>query len=80
MLQLLDDIGIRDKAFFPRPLSSTYYQGKIYPFDSALRILKYPPFNIFNYARFGFVTVFLRYLTKNWQKLEQEKADVWMRK
>jgi protoporphyrinogen oxidase len=26
------------------------------------------------------VTVFLRYLTKNWQKLEQEKADVWMRK
>ena len=80
MLALLDDIGIRDKLFFPRPITSTYYEGKIYPFDSALRILKFPPFNILRYARFGFVTVFLRYLTKNWGKLEQTTSAEWMRR
>jgi protoporphyrinogen oxidase len=80
MIKLVGELGIDDKLFFRRPITSTYYQGKIYPFDSALRILQFPPFNLIRYARFGLVTILLRYIFRDWQKLEQTTADEWMRR
>ncbi len=77
MIQLVTELGIRDKLFFPRPITSFYYKGQIYPFDSFLRILRYPPLDPISFVRFGAVTVFLRY-TKIWQKLEKYTADEWM--
>ena len=41
--------------------------------------LRFPGFNLIDVARFGFVTIYLRYLAK-WQKLEKYQADEWLRK
>lgn len=79
MMQLLDEIGFRDKLFFPRPITSVYYQGQIYPFDSVPVWFKYPGFSFINTIRFGAVGAFLRF-GNAWRTLEKQSADQWMRR
>lgn len=77
ILGLIDEIGQRDKVFFPRPVTSIYAQGKIYPFDSPLRMLLFPRLPLIPKIRFGLTGLYLR-LSKNWQAMEQETAHNWL--
>lgn len=80
MLGLIDELGLRDKVLFPRPLTVMYHNGRFYPFDSILNALKFPGLGYgLDKIRFGFVGLYLR-LTKNWQALEKTTVDAWMRK
>ncbi|MCB0193508.1 MAG: NAD(P)/FAD-dependent oxidoreductase [Anaerolineae bacterium] len=76
ILNLIAEIGQRDKVFFPRPVTSLYIDDEIYPFDSPIRILAFPKLSPIAKVRFGLVAVYLR-LTKNWQALEKETAHNW---
>ena len=76
---LIDELGARDRLFFPRPTTSIYYQGHIYPFDSPLRVLRFTPISLVDRFRVGLVTLYLR-LTRNWQPLEGITAEKWMRR
>ena len=77
MLALVEEIGLRDKVFFPRPTTSIVYQERIVPFDSPLRWITFPGFNLLDVARYGSVSAFLRF-TKPWRRLEQHTADSWL--
>lgn len=77
ILDLIKEIGASDKVFFPRPITSLYFDGKIYPFDSPSRMLFFPKLPLFPKLRFGLVGLYLR-LTKNWQSLEKETAHNWL--
>lgn len=80
MMGLIQELGLRDKVIFPRPLTVMYYNGKFYPFDSILNALRFPGLGFgLNKIRFGFVGLFLR-LTNNWRALEKVTADEWMLK
>lgn len=76
ILTLIDEIGKRDKVFFPRPVTSLYVDGRIHPFDSPTRVLRFPKLPMPDKIRFGLVTFYLR-LTKNWQALEKETVHNW---
>jgi protoporphyrinogen oxidase len=79
ILNLIKEIGQGDKVFFPRPVTSLYYHGQIYPFDSPLRALLFPKLPLIPKIRFGLTTLYLR-LTKNWQSLEKETAHRWLQR
>jgi len=79
VLNLIKEIGQYEKVFFPRPVTSLYVDGKIYPFDSPLRALLFPKLPLIPKIRFGLVTLYLRF-TKNWQSLEKETAHHWLLK
>lgn len=79
IIELVEEIGMGDKLFFPRPTTSVIHDGKIVPFDSPWRWITFPGFNLLDVARFGFVSAYLRF-TKPWRKLEQVTADTWLRK
>ena len=79
LLQLVNELGITDQLFFPRPESSVYYKGTIYPFDSISAFFDFPGFNFWQTLRFGAVTAALRY-TRFWRLLERTTADQWMRR
>ncbi len=79
IIGLVEELGLRDKLFFPRPTTSLYHEGRIYPFDSPLRLLRFPPFNLFDFIRFGAVTAMLRYLPLA-GRLERHRADEWLRR
>ncbi|MCZ2115943.1 MAG: NAD(P)/FAD-dependent oxidoreductase [Anaerolineae bacterium] len=79
IIGLVEEIGIRDKLFFPRPTTSVIYEDKIVPFDSPMRWITFPGFNLLDVARFGTVSAYLRF-TKPWRQLEQHTADAWLRR
>ncbi len=80
MLELMDELGLRDKVIFPRPVTVMFHEGKFYPFDSILAALLYPGLGWgLDKIRFGLVGLFLR-LTTNWRALEKTTVEAWMRK
>ena len=79
ILGLIRELGWEEDVIFPRPKTVVYTDGKFAPLDSPLAALTFPGFNLFDIARFGFATVYLRYLS-GWRSLEKFTADEWMRK
>lgn len=79
MMKLIKECGLKDKVQFRVPKTVVYYKDAFYPLDSPMAALKFPGFNLIDIARFGFVTIYLRYFA-NWQNLEHHHADEWLRK
>jgi len=79
ILGLINELGWKDDVIFPRPKTVVFTDGKFAPLDSPLAALTFPGFNLLDIARFGFATVYLRYLS-GWRGLEKFTADTWMRK
>ncbi len=94
VLGLIDELGASERVFFPRPTTTLYYQGRLYPLDSpvpalrfipisalhrALRVLSFSPIPLVDRLRAGLVGFYLT-LTRNWQPLERVTADEWLRR
>jgi protoporphyrinogen oxidase len=94
VIALIDELGARDRLFFPWPTTSIYHQGQIYPLDSpvpwlksiplsqlhrAIRVLQFTPLSLIDRLRVGLVAFYLT-LTRNWRPLERVSADEWMRR
>jgi protoporphyrinogen oxidase len=79
ILGLIRELGWENDVVFPRPKTVVYVNGKFAPLDSPLAALTFPGFNLLDIARFGFATVYLRYLS-GWRGLEKFTADDWMRR
>jgi len=93
IINLIDELGVSERLFFPWPTTSIYHQGKIYPLDSpvpylkfipfsqvhrALRVLQFTPLPPIDRLRIGLSAFYLT-LTKNWRPLESVSVDEWMR-
>jgi protoporphyrinogen oxidase len=76
---LINDLGASDRLFFPRPTTSIYHNGEIYPFDSPLRVLQFKPIPLIDRFRVGLVTLYLR-LLRDWRSLEDISAEQWTRR
>jgi protoporphyrinogen oxidase len=79
IIQLTEEIGMRDKLFFRRPITSVMYRDQIVPFDSPKSWITFPGFNVLDVARFGLISSYLRF-TKPWRTLERFTADNWLRR
>jgi len=77
VLDLLKELGLKEKVFFPRPITSIWYKGKAYPFDSPWAVLRFPHLPFISKIRFGLVGLYLR-LTANWKPLEKHTAHEWL--
>lgn len=76
---LIRELGVADRLFFPRPTTSIYYRGRIYPFDSPLRVLRFTPLPFPDRLQVGLVTLYLR-LLRRWEPLEAVTAEAWTRR
>jgi protoporphyrinogen oxidase len=79
IIDLVEELGMKDKLFFPRPVTSVLYEDRIVPFDSPQAWITFPGFNLLDVARFGLVSAYLRF-SNPWRRLEQETADTWLRR
>ncbi len=78
ILALAREIGLGDQVIFRRPVTSMWYQETAYPFDSPQRVLAFPHLSLPDKLRMGLVIAYLRYVTRNWQRLEGYPADPWL--
>jgi protoporphyrinogen oxidase len=79
IIGLVEELGIKDKLFFPTPRTSILYEGQIYPFSNPVDWFKFPGYNIIDFFRFGMVGAFIRF-TKFWRYLEKHTAVSWTRR
>lgn len=79
VIGLIEELGARDKLFFPRPTTSIYYQDHIYPFDSPWRVLQFTPLPLIDRLRVGLATLYLR-LARQWKPMEGITASTWLRR
>ncbi len=78
---ILDLAGeIDSEVFFRRPVTSMWFGDIPYPFDTPLRLLMFPHLGFVDKIRMGLVIAYLRYLTRDWRKLEQATSDGWLRR
>jgi protoporphyrinogen oxidase len=93
IIGLIKELGAQDRLFFPRPTTSVYHQGRLYPLDSplpalkflplaslhrAIRVLQLTPLSLIDRLRFGLVGLYLTQV-KDWRPLEEVTADAWLR-
>lgn len=76
IIGLIDEIGQRDKLFFPTPVTSLYINGKIYPATPLWKNMLLPV-SLISKVRYALAGVYLR-LTTDWRKLEQTTAREWI--
>lgn len=79
ILRLAEELGVKDKLLFPKPVTALYHQGKFYAFDSPIAVLKFPGIPFLDRLRFGFVGAYLRF-SRSWKTLEQHTAHEWLRR
>lgn len=79
IISLVEELGFKEKLFFPTPRTSILYEGKIYPFSNPVDWFKFPGYNIIDFFRFGMVGAFIRY-TRFWRYLEKHTAVTWTRR
>lgn len=79
MMGLMEELGLRDSVIFRRPQTVVYHDGQFDPLDSPLAALTFPGFRFQDMVRFGFVTVYLKYLS-GWKGLEKFTAHEWMQR
>lgn len=77
ILELATELGVRDQVIFPRPITSVYFEGRFYPFDSPARWLSFPGFSWLDVVRFGLCGAYLRALP-NGVSLEKHTAAEWL--
>lgn len=80
MLGLVDEIGFRDKLFFRSPVTAHWSHGTLYPVDSPLNLLRFPAMPFADRVRLGAAVAYLKYVTSDWHKLEQQTAVAWCRR
>ena len=76
VLGLINEIGASSKVFFPRPITSLWFQDAAHPFDSPVAALQYPGLSWPAKIRFGFAGLYLRF-TRQWHLLECTTVEEW---
>ncbi|MBX3064302.1 MAG: NAD(P)/FAD-dependent oxidoreductase [Anaerolineae bacterium] len=77
ILNLIAELGLSDQVLFPRPKTSMWSRGKIFPFDNVRAWLSFPHLPLIPKVRFGLTGLYMR-LTRNWQQMEKYTAQEWL--
>lgn len=79
LIELIEELGLKNKLNWYESSTGLYWKGKVYPFLTAMDLLKFKPLNVFEKFRMGVVAMWLKY-NNNWQKYENVLAYRWMKK
>lgn len=78
--RLVDEIGMGQKLFFQRPVTAQWWEGRAYALDSPAAVLRFPGIGVPDRVRFGAAVAYLRFLCRDWRKLETSTASAWCRR
>ncbi|MFA5532530.1 MAG: FAD-dependent oxidoreductase [Candidatus Shapirobacteria bacterium] len=79
LIQLIKEVGLENKIGWYKNTTGVYWNKTMYPFLTAVDLLKFKPLDLISKVRMGFVALMLKY-DKNWDKYGKVTADKWMEK
>ncbi|GGU67908.1 FAD-dependent oxidoreductase [Lentzea flava] len=78
LLALLGEVGLRDDVRWERTSMGMIVEGRHYPFNSALDLMRFTALGVVDRIRFGAVSVLLRRLGKG-KDLDNLRTEDWLR-
>ncbi|MFE9748552.1 FAD-dependent oxidoreductase [Saccharothrix saharensis] len=78
LLDLLGDLGLRDAISWRPTRMGMVVDGRAFPFNTALDLLKFTPLGVPDRLRFGAVSVLLRRLGRG-KDLDRTRTEDWLR-
>ncbi|MEU4761818.1 FAD-dependent oxidoreductase [Actinosynnema sp. NPDC023794] len=78
LLDLLGELGLRDSITWRPTRMGMVVDGRAFPFNTALDLLKFTPLGVPDRLRFGAVSVLLRRLGKG-KDLDRTRTEDWLR-
>ncbi len=79
IINFTKELGLGDLLQVHDRTTVYYYQGRTYPLDTPLRVLRFPHLSLFNRLRMGAVLAYLKFHPRPpWQTFDQTLAGAWM--
>jgi protoporphyrinogen oxidase len=78
LLDLLGELGLRDSITWRPTRMGMVVDGRDYPFNTALDLLRFTPLGVLDRLRFGAVSVLLRRLGRG-KDLDRTRTEDWLR-
>lgn len=79
VIRLIGELGLADKLIWPRQSTSVLRDGRIWPFDSPVSMLRFQPLPLTDRLRMGLAGGYLR-LEPNYQRLAGDTAAEWIQR
>nr|WP_278245674.1 NAD(P)/FAD-dependent oxidoreductase [Limimaricola pyoseonensis] len=79
ILGLVDELGLKDKLRYHKSSVSTYYDGKLWPMEGPLDLIRFTPLKFVDRIRAGLSVLWLQ-RTKDWKRFENVTALDWLRR
>jgi protoporphyrinogen oxidase len=79
IISLIEELGLKNKLKWHKSSTGIYSNGKFYPFNGVIDLLKFGELNLIGKVRLGLVYLWLKF-DKNFSKYENITAAEWMEK
>lgn len=77
MQTLMKESGVDDKLHFTETKQGFYDNGKMYPFNTPVDLMTFPPLNIFQRFRLGLQVIYAQF-EKDWEKIDNIPVENWL--
>lgn len=79
LIQMVEELDLAHILKIFHPVTSMFFEGKNYAFDSPLRLLTFPHLPFLDRLRMGMVLAYLRYHPRPpWREFDKKLADEWL--
>ncbi len=77
ILQLINDLGIKDLLEWRESSVAIYRDGRVWPFMTPLDLLRFKPCSLLGRVRLGIAALYIKH-SKKWENFTQSSAMEWM--
>ncbi len=77
MQTLIQESGVADKLHFTATQQGFYDKGKLYPFNTPVDLMTFPPLNIFQRFRLGLQVIYSQF-ESDWRKIDTVPVEDWL--
>jgi protoporphyrinogen oxidase len=77
MQTLIKESGVEDRLHFTATKQGFYDKGKLYPFNTPIDLMTFPPLNIFQRFRLGLQVIYSQF-ESDWRKIDQIPVRDWL--
>ncbi|NWG18487.1 MAG: NAD(P)/FAD-dependent oxidoreductase [Chloroflexi bacterium] len=77
MQQLIEESGVKDRLHFTATKQGFYDNGQIYPFNTPVDFLLFPPLNLFQRFRLGLQVIYAQFESR-WEKMDAIPVEDWL--
>jgi protoporphyrinogen oxidase len=78
MQGLMEESGVVDKRHFVATKQGFYDKGKLYPFNTPVDFLLFPPLNLFQRFRLGLQIIYAQFGNDDWRRMDTIPVEDWL--